>query len=306
MKQCGKEGIIKMDKKQYNNVIDWTLKHEQSAQTEDSLATARAIFNNMGVALPSGDIKEVCETLKTDDYMGWKSCTMQEAQQAADNGDAAIAISEDRIVVLSATDDEEPVAQTASVMTLSENTSAYSVDGMRYYSYSYGSTTTIIPQHHNWQYYANLIIEHANSFLGMSESQVEAATGFDLTDTAWCVDFVRLCCNLAGAYRADVNIKNTNGAVTMKNWFADRNLIFDDFTKIQPGDIVFTGNVGANIRHACIAISGWRSDGSVETINGNWSKSVKKVPFGVGRALPYSGGQDMKCFAHPDYEAAND
>lgn len=145
LKICGKEGIIKMDKKQYNNVIDWTLKHEQSAQTEDSLATARAIFNNMGVALPSGDIKEVCETLKTDDYMGWKSCTMQEAQHAADNGAAAIAISEDKIVVLSATDEEEPVAQTASVMTLSENTSAYAVDRMSYYSYNYSSTTTIWP-----------------------------------------------------------------------------------------------------------------------------------------------------------------
>ena len=73
--------------------------------------------------------------------MGWRSCTAQEAQQAADKGDAAIAISEDRIIVLSATDEEEPVAQTASVMTLSENTSAYSIDGMSYYSYSYGLTT---------------------------------------------------------------------------------------------------------------------------------------------------------------------
>ena len=41
-----------MNKRQYNNVIDYTLKHEQSARTEDSLATARAVFNNMGVALP--------------------------------------------------------------------------------------------------------------------------------------------------------------------------------------------------------------------------------------------------------------
>lgn len=132
-----------MDKKQYNNVIDWTLKHEQSAQTEDSLATARAIFNNMGVALPSGDIKEVCEILKTDDYMGWRSCTAQEAQQAADNGDAAIAISEGRIVVLSATDEEEPVAQTASVMLLTEKANAVNtLNGMSYYSYSYGGTTT--------------------------------------------------------------------------------------------------------------------------------------------------------------------
>ncbi len=49
---CGKEGIIKMNKKQYNNVIDNTLKHEQSVQTDDSLATAGANFDNMGIALP--------------------------------------------------------------------------------------------------------------------------------------------------------------------------------------------------------------------------------------------------------------
>ena len=127
-----------MNKKQYNNVIENTLKHEN---TDDSLSTARAIFDNMGVALPNGDMKTVYETINTDNYMGWKSCTMQEAQAAADNGTAAIGISEDRIVVLSANDEEQPVTQTASVMTLNENTSAFAVEGMRYYSYSYGGTT---------------------------------------------------------------------------------------------------------------------------------------------------------------------
>jgi len=145
-----------MNKKQYNNVIENTLKHEQSAQTDDSLATARAIFDNMGVALPQGDIKTVYETIKTDNYMGWKSCTMQEAQAAADNGTATIGISEDRIVVLSANDEEQPVAQTASVMTLDENTSAYAVAGLEYYSYSYGTTN-------------NLIIYCSNSYLTQSQ-----------------------------------------------------------------------------------------------------------------------------------------
>ena len=137
LKICGKGGIIKMNKKQYNNVIENTLKHEK---TDDSLSTARAIFNNMGVALPQGDIKIVYETIKTNNYMGWKSCTMQEAQAAANNGTAAIGISQDKIVVLSANDEEQPVTQTALVMTLDENTSAFAVDGLEYYSYSYGGT----------------------------------------------------------------------------------------------------------------------------------------------------------------------
>ena len=126
-----------MNKKQYNNVIENTLKHER---TNDSLATARAIFDNMGVALPQGDIKQVYETISTDNYMGWKSCTMKEAQAAADKGVAAIGISEDKIVVISASDEEQPVAQTASVMTFDENTTAYAVADLEYYSYSYSRT----------------------------------------------------------------------------------------------------------------------------------------------------------------------
>ncbi len=125
-----------MNKKQYNNVIENTLKHEQSAQTDDSLATARAIFDNMGVALPQGDIKAVYETIKTDNYMGWKSCAIEEAQAAADLGVAAIGISEDKIVVLSANDEEQPVTQTVSVMTLDENTSEDSISGLAFYQYA--------------------------------------------------------------------------------------------------------------------------------------------------------------------------
>lgn len=125
-----------MNNKQYNNVIEKTLKFEQTAQADDSLATARAIFDNMGVALPQGDIKTVYETISTDNYMGWKSCTMQEAQAAADNGVAAIGISENKIIVLSANDEEYPVVQTASVMTLDENASEDSVSGLAFYQYA--------------------------------------------------------------------------------------------------------------------------------------------------------------------------
>ena len=125
-----------MNKKHYNNVIDWTLKHDTAAQTTDSLATARAIFNNMGVALPSGSMQEVYETIKTNQYMGWRACTMEEAQQAANKGTAAIGISKDRMVILSAMDEEEPVAETASVMTISEKTSAFAVTNLEYYTYN--------------------------------------------------------------------------------------------------------------------------------------------------------------------------
>lgn len=126
-----------MNNKQYNNIIENTLKNEQKS---DSLEIARAIFNNMGVALPNGNMGEVYEIIKGNDYMGWKSCTKEEAQQAADNGVAAIGISENRIVVLSATDDEEPVAQNETVMTLSSDLTDGEVSDLSYYTYSYGTT----------------------------------------------------------------------------------------------------------------------------------------------------------------------
>ena len=134
-----------MNKKQYNNIIKNTLKR---VHTEDSLSAARAVFKNMGVALPGGDMKEVFETVKTDNYMGWKSCTMEEAQAAANNGTAAIGISDSKIVVLAANDAEEPIEPTAEVLAITDSTPAVAVAGLQYYSYSYGSTagasTTII------------------------------------------------------------------------------------------------------------------------------------------------------------------
>ena len=39
LSKCGKGSILKMNKKQYNNVIEHTLKNEQ---TDDSLRVARA------------------------------------------------------------------------------------------------------------------------------------------------------------------------------------------------------------------------------------------------------------------------
>ena len=126
-----------MNKKQYNNIIVNTLKHQH---TEDSLSAARAVFKNMGVALPGGDMKEVFETVKTDNYMGWKSCTMEEAQAAANNGTAAIGISDSKIVVLAADDAEEPIEPTVEVLAITDTTPAVAVAGLQYYSYSYGGT----------------------------------------------------------------------------------------------------------------------------------------------------------------------
>ena len=137
-----------MNKRQYNNIIEHSLQYD-CKKTDSSLDTARTIFNNMGVALPQGSMKEVYDTISTNEYMGWNKCTLEEAKEAANNGTAAIGISEDKIVILSAEDEEQPAPQTASVLTLTDNTPAVAVANMTYYTYSYDNTN------YNPLYFAN-------------------------------------------------------------------------------------------------------------------------------------------------------
>ncbi|MBE6717842.1 MAG: CHAP domain-containing protein [Ruminococcaceae bacterium] len=281
LKKCGKGGIIKMNKKQYNNVIEYTMKHEQSAQTDDSLSTARAIFDNMGVALPQGDIKAVYETIKTDDYMGWKSCTMQEAQAAADKGMAAIGISEDRIVVLSATDEEQPVTQTASVMTLSENTSAFAVDGLQYYSYSYVTTHPNTPD--PMQVKINNLVEWALGAEGKKLHECSEYFGVSNPHYGWCAWFVRLCGEKAG-----LNFGSSDSPTALSGVYG--NVDFSSTNKPKVGDLAFIITHGeSSIGHIGIVIS--IGNGQITTMEGNMSGStdtstVKKAYYsyetGVG------------------------
>ncbi len=247
-----------MNKKQYNNVIDYTLKHEQ---TDNSLSTARAIFDNMGVALPQGDIKTVYETIKTDNYMGWKSCTMKEAQAAADKGIASIGINEDRIVVLSATDEEQPVAQTASVMTIDENTSAYAVEGMRYYSYSYGTTTCCAIQQK-----LKTLIEWAIGAEGKNLQQCSEYFNVPNPGFGWCAWFVRQCATKAG-----LDFGNSNVPTGLNGLLG--NVDFTSQNKPKVGDLAFIINDGAtSIGHIGIVVS--IRDGKIETMEGNMSGST--------------------------------
>ena len=136
-----------MTAEQYNNVIKCTVKKVDFPKTADSFQEARAIFKNLGVALPQGNGGEVLTALQTNDYMGWRSCTREEAQRYANNGIATIGISKDRIVVLTASveedETEEPIAVgTPTVMTLSSESSEDVVSDLAFFAYNYGGTTT--------------------------------------------------------------------------------------------------------------------------------------------------------------------
>ena len=128
-----------MNRQEYNRMIEETLK-TKTAQTGDALATARAVLNRMGISLPQGDLKQVSEALATDDYMGWRKCTVKEAQEYANNGTAVVGVSDERIAVVAANKGQGAVTSSA-VMTLDENTSALAVSDTAFYASRAGSTS---------------------------------------------------------------------------------------------------------------------------------------------------------------------
>jgi hypothetical protein len=127
------KGAVTMNKQQYNNIIEHSLQYDCKHE-DDSLDTARTIFNNMGVPLPQGTIKEVYDTLSTNNYMGWRECTIEEAIKNTNSGIATIGINEDKIIVFSAEDEEQTVTQTETVKTLNDNTPARTVSGLKYFT----------------------------------------------------------------------------------------------------------------------------------------------------------------------------
>ena len=126
-----------MDKRQYNNIIDHSVKYD-IADKDDSLQTARTVFKNMGVAFPQGDMQEVYQAISSNNYMGWRECAFEKAQELANKGIATIGINDDGVIVISAEDSEAPAASTASIMPMEQ--AAAAVSGMQYYAYTAGST----------------------------------------------------------------------------------------------------------------------------------------------------------------------
>ncbi len=124
-----------MNTKQYNNIIEHTLQ-VNCKENKSSQDTVRTILNNMGVALPQGTIKDIYPIILSNEYMGWKKCTLQEAKIAVNKGIATIGISENDIVVFAAKDDEQPITKNASVITLDETILEDSVSDLVLYQYS--------------------------------------------------------------------------------------------------------------------------------------------------------------------------
>lgn len=127
-----------MNNKQYNNVIEKTAKLSET-DLNDNLSLTRDTLNNMGVPLPQGELKEVSEILSTNDYMYWRACTAEEAQQFANKGIATIAVGDTDIMVVAAIDSDEGIGATA----YSERSVCMEADQYNYYTYCASSSTSI-------------------------------------------------------------------------------------------------------------------------------------------------------------------
>ena len=135
-----------MNKKQYHNVIHWTLKQDESVRNSDALTAVRAIFKNMGVALPNGNCQEINEVLATGKYMNWKPCDYDEVQKLANKGVAVVGISNSDIVVIdAAVSAEESLQTTETASTFARTTDVLApseISAMSFYSYNSGNATT--------------------------------------------------------------------------------------------------------------------------------------------------------------------
>ena len=77
-----------MTKNQYENIVETTVKNESA--DKDGLDTVRAILKNLGIGFPKGDVKEIRASLETEDFMGWRICSPEEAKESISNGTPVI------------------------------------------------------------------------------------------------------------------------------------------------------------------------------------------------------------------------
>jgi len=122
-----------MNKTQYNGIIYGTVEQESNLQ---GLELLRKICDNMGVALPHGDCAAILTTLRTNNYMGWRRCSITEAKEYVENGTATIAVSANNVAIISA-DTNSNSTDSGIIMTANEVTPALEVVGMEFYTYNY-------------------------------------------------------------------------------------------------------------------------------------------------------------------------
>lgn len=125
-----------MNREQYENIIANALRIDSIENFESDLSMVKAILNKMGVPLPTGDLQDIFHVLQTNNYMGWRLCTLCDAQEFASKGIASIGIGKNRISILSVPDEAGIMIGDEPIISLTESTNPYSIADMLFYSYT--------------------------------------------------------------------------------------------------------------------------------------------------------------------------
>lgn len=86
-----------MTASQYINIIKWSIFLNPNSDNEKLI---KIILNNLGVAFPCGDNKEKIRKLETNSFMGWGKSDLENAQNFANVGVAAIGIAENKVYII--------------------------------------------------------------------------------------------------------------------------------------------------------------------------------------------------------------
>ncbi|MBQ6714230.1 MAG: hypothetical protein IJN15_01630 [Clostridia bacterium] len=86
-----------MTASQYINIIKWSVFLNPNSDNEKLI---KIILNNLGVAFPCGDSKEKIRKLETNSFLGWGKSNIDDAQNFANVGVAAICISESKVYIV--------------------------------------------------------------------------------------------------------------------------------------------------------------------------------------------------------------
>jgi hypothetical protein len=89
-----------MTASQYKNILQWTLFFNKSLEEADNVSAIRTLFNALGVAFPNGTVEEATRVLNRNDYLGWRRCDIQEAQDYADKGIPTIVINGKEVIII--------------------------------------------------------------------------------------------------------------------------------------------------------------------------------------------------------------
>ena len=136
-----------MNRKQYKNIVKNSVKSISNDTCEDSVKYIRAILKNMGIPLPQGNCKTIHDILRSNDYMFWQACNLEDVQNAIDQGFAVIGLTDNSIVLI---DNNEPNEESTVKSTLPHiyaankliDTCDSETSTMSYYSYNGRSTTS--------------------------------------------------------------------------------------------------------------------------------------------------------------------